>query len=182
MASAADDEGFLSLSLPSQRQPRPIRREPRRQPLLHQPPNREVPNAARADQHQAAASKATVDGIHRLHEAGSVFGHVGGQIQRELLTGDGLQVHQHHAGFGVLVAGAVDVFQVGAGRLGDVGDVTGGARQGDAGTAAVLGVFSRMGLVRMKAISWPVWLFCLCSFSAPVQPQTSPSWYPASRW
>jgi hypothetical protein len=29
-----------------------------------------------------------------------------------------LQVHQHHAGFGVFVAGAVDVFQDGAGRLG----------------------------------------------------------------
>ena len=59
--------------------------------------------------------------------ADAVFGHGFVKVQRQLLAGGRLQVHQHHDGFGVLVAGVVDVFQDGAGRLGDVGAVTGGA-------------------------------------------------------
>lgn len=64
--------------------------------------------------------------VHRLHEPYSAFWHVGFQIERELLPSGGLQVHQHHACFRVLEAGAVDVFQDGARGLRDVRAVAGG--------------------------------------------------------
>lgn len=118
-------EPWLALfSQPGVRQPPPIRGVGWGLALLLHPPNRQFPDASRAAQHQAAAPKAAVDLIHGLHQADTVFGHVG---------------------FGVFVAGAVDVFQDGAGRLGDVGAVAGGAGQGDARAAAVLGVFFSEG-------------------------------------
>jgi hypothetical protein len=82
---------------PRHRQPPPIRRKPRRQPLLLHPPNRLCPYAPSAAQHQAAASIAAVDLVHGLHQADTVFGHVGIQVQRQLLAGGRLQVNQHHA-------------------------------------------------------------------------------------
>ena len=72
---------------------------------------------ARTGQVQAAAAKALVHSVHGAHQSRPVFGHLGGQIERELLSLCRLQVHQHHPGFGVGVAGLVDVFQEGARRL-----------------------------------------------------------------
>ena len=122
-------------------QPRPIRRKPRRQPLLLHAPGLVSACGACAGQVQGPAPKSLIHFVHGLHQANAVFRHVGFQIKRELLPGGGLQVHQHHARFRVAVAGSVDVFQDSARGLRDVGAVAGWAGQGDAGTAAVLGVF-----------------------------------------
>lgn len=57
-----------------------------------------------------------------------------------MFAGGRLQVHEHHARFGVLEAGAVDAFHDGVGGLCDVRAVAGGAGQWDARAAAVLRV------------------------------------------
>ena len=96
---------------------------------------------ASAGQVQGSASKSLIHFVHGLHEPCAVFRHVGVQVERHLLPRGGLQIHQHHACFGVLEAGPVDVFQDRARGLRYVCAVTGGRGQGDACAAAVLRVF-----------------------------------------
>lgn len=69
---------------------------------------------------------ALVDAVQGLHQAGSCFGFFAAQLQTELFAGVGLQVHQHHAGLGVFVAGAVDVPDDGARHFGEVRAVAAG--------------------------------------------------------
>lgn len=121
---------------------------------------------ARTGELQGAASKALVELVHGGHQAHAVFGHGLVKVQRQLVAGGGLQVHEHHARFGVLEAGAVDAFHDGVGRLCDVGAVAGGAGQGDACAAAVLrvlfpertGADERHDLARVAALL--AQLFC----------------------
>lgn len=95
----------------------------------------------RAGQVQGSASESLVHFVHGFHQAHAVFGHVFVQIQRHLLPRGRLQVHQHHARFGVLESRPEDVFQDGARGLRDVSAVAGGRGQGDGRAAAVLRVF-----------------------------------------
>lgn len=122
-------------------QPPPVCRKARRIPLLTHRPQLACTRCASAGQLEGAASIVLVELVHRVHEAHAVFRHHFIKVQRQLFPGGGLQIHQHHAGFGVLEAGAVDVFQDGARGLRDVRAVAGGRGQGDACAAAVLGVF-----------------------------------------
>lgn len=85
---------------------------------------------ARAGQVQGAAPVALVDVVQRLHQpltgGGVYLFWVQAQIKAQLFGAVGLQVHQHHARFGVLVAGAVDVAHDRAGQFNQVGAVAAG--------------------------------------------------------
>lgn len=106
---------------------------------------------ARAGQVQGAAAVSLVDAVQGLHQAGAaggclvVMGVGGVQAQSQLFGVGALQVHQHHAGFGVSVAGAVEVPHDGAGDFAQVRAVAAGGRQLDGAVGAVLPVFLAEG-------------------------------------
>lgn len=81
---------------------------------------------------------ALVDAVQGLHQAGARFGLFGAQLQAQLFSAGSLQVHQHHARFGVFVAGLVDVPHDGAREFGEVSGVAAGVGQGDGAVSAVL--------------------------------------------
>lgn len=84
------------------------------------------PCRARAGQVQGAAAVSLVDAVQGLHQAGSCFGFFVAQLEAQLFGGVGLQVHQHHAGLGVFVAGLVEVAHDGARHFGEVRTVAAG--------------------------------------------------------
>ena len=100
---------------------------------------------------QRATAVSLVDAVQGLHQAGAagvclvVLGVSDVQVQAQLFGVGALQVHQHHAGFGVLVAGLVEVAHDGAGDFAQVGGVAAGSRQQDGAVGAVLPVFLAEG-------------------------------------
>ena len=87
---------------------------------------------------QGAAPESGVDVVQRGHEAGACFGFFVAQAEAQLFGGVALQVHEHHARLGVLVAGTVDVPDDGTGQFGQVAGVAAGGGQGDGAVGAVL--------------------------------------------
>jgi len=106
--------------------PCPIRRIPRRLPLLLHLPRPAFACRACAGQVQGAASMLAVDAVQGLHQAGAGLLFFVAQVQAQLFGAGRLQVHEHHARFGVFVAGLVDVAHDRAGQFNQVGAIAAG--------------------------------------------------------
>lgn len=107
------------------RQPCPVGRVARCLSLLLHQSLSLWPGSACTGQVKGASSPALIDGVQGAHEARPALQLFTAWVQAQLLGICRLQIHQHDAGLGMVVAGLVEVPLDGARQFGQVRAVAG---------------------------------------------------------